>query len=58
MRVLVLGGCGFIGSHVVDQLIEAGQTVRVLGRGPERFRPQRHDAEYIYGDFSDDNVLA
>ncbi|MBT5399539.1 NAD-dependent epimerase/dehydratase family protein, partial [bacterium] len=28
--VLVTGGCGFIGSHVVDRLIEDGYTVVVL----------------------------
>jgi UDP-glucose 4-epimerase len=38
MRVLVLGGCGFIGSHVVDDLIKAGHEVAVFDRYPERFR--------------------
>lgn len=27
---LVTGGCGFIGSHIVDRLIEEGHTVRVI----------------------------
>ncbi|HET8530393.1 MAG TPA: NAD-dependent epimerase/dehydratase family protein, partial [Methylomirabilota bacterium] len=30
MRILVTGGAGFIGSHVVDRFVEAGQDVSVV----------------------------
>ncbi|ATZ80600.1 4,6-dehydratase 5-epimerase [Bodo saltans virus] len=29
MKILVVGGCGFIGSHIVDTLLENGHFVRV-----------------------------
>lgn len=30
MKIIVTGGCGFIGSHIVDQLIEANHEVLVV----------------------------
>jgi dTDP-L-rhamnose 4-epimerase len=57
-RVLVVGGAGFIGSHVVDALIEAGDEVRVL----DLLHPLAHagepaylnpEAEYVWGDVRD-----
>jgi UDP-glucose 4-epimerase len=30
MKILVTGGCGFIGSHVVDRLIEKGYSVVII----------------------------
>lgn len=31
MKVLITGGCGFIGSHLVEKAVSAGFDVRVLG---------------------------
>lgn len=53
MKTLVIGGCGFIGSHVVDTLLENGVGVRVLDRRPEMFRPPLPGVEYVTGDLSD-----
>ena len=30
MRVLVAGGAGFVGSHLVDRLVSEGYAVRVI----------------------------
>jgi dTDP-L-rhamnose 4-epimerase len=61
--ILVTGGAGFIGSHVVDALLEAGQEVRVLDAllaGAHRERPSYVDerAEWIEGDVRDPNAAA
>ncbi|MGI8683559.1 MAG: NAD-dependent epimerase/dehydratase family protein [Acidimicrobiales bacterium] len=44
MRVLVTGGSGFVGSHVVDALVDAGHGVRVLDRAAPAF--PNEGAEY------------
>ena len=49
MNILVTGGSGFIGSHVVDRLIEAGHRVRVLDI---KKLSHRRDVEYFKGDIT------
>lgn len=51
-RVLVTGGVGFIGSHVVDALSAAGFSVRVLdaARGMKRLPRMDKKIEYLAGD--------
>lgn len=49
MKVLVTGGCGFIGSYMVDALIERGHEVVVFDRDKPSFH-QNDSARYIQGD--------
>ena len=61
--ILVTGGAGFIGSHIVDALVAAGEDVRVLdlldpgvhARQPDYLNP---DAELVRGDVRDPASVA
>lgn len=63
MNILVTGGAGFIGSHLVDGLIDRGHRVRVLdalveqvhgGVGPQYLNPE---ADFVEGDICDADVV-
>ena len=58
--VLVTGGAGFIGSHLVEGLLARGRRVRVLddfSSGRREFLPTSPDLEVVAGDLRDPEVL-
>jgi UDP-glucose 4-epimerase len=53
MAVLVTGGSGFIGSHIVDKLVEERFDVRVF----DQIKPLREDVEWFRGDLLNQNDM-
>ena len=55
---LVLGASGFLGSHVTRQLVERGETVRVMLRPSSSTRGiDDLPVQRFYGDIFDDAAL-
>ena len=57
MRAVIIGGNGFIGSHLVDSLLFEGWQVVVYDRAPERYRPPLVGVEYCTGELGNEHLL-
>ena len=58
MRSLVIGGNGFIGTHLVSDLQDQGVKVRVFDRYPSKFVEPSKGVEYVTGDLGNHGALS
>jgi len=56
--ILVTGGAGYIGSHVVRQLLERGERVLVLDNLSKGFRQALMGAELVVGEVGDQMLVS
>jgi UDP-glucose 4-epimerase len=54
--VLLIGGAGFIGSHLTSLLAQNGKSLQVLSRSTSTQAPLPN-VQYIQGDFNDEKLL-
>ena len=58
INTLVIGGAGYIGSHLVPQLIATGRSVTVLGRSTNPRYDLPDGVSYVVGDFAQHELLS
>ena len=60
-NVIVTGGCGFIGSHIVDELIDSNYSVTVIDNLSADYNEEFHfndEASYSHTDIKDYEAIA
>ena len=58
MAILIIGGCGFIGSHVAEVLAAAGEDLVIFDRNGDDPTRRHAAATYIKGDFGNRGALS
>lgn len=55
---LLIGGNGFIGSHILDELLANNHSVKVFDKNNEIYRLPNKNVKYILSDFNDNLALS
>lgn len=58
LNTLVIGGAGYIGFHLVQQLVATGRNVTVLGRSASPKHALPPQSNYVTGDFGDIELIS
>jgi UDP-glucose 4-epimerase len=58
MKAVVIGGNGFIGTHLIEFLIRDGVAVRAFDRYPSQFVQPKKEVEYVIGDLGNHGALS
>lgn len=58
MNIVITGGNGFIGSHLLQQLALRGEALTVIDRGPPRLDVDWTSIRYLQGSFDDPALLS
>lgn len=57
MKCLVTGGSGFVGSHVVDELIRIGQDVTIFDVSVPNFGTLSKNCKFVQGDIRNGSIV-
>ena len=57
MRVLLIGGNGFIGSHIADEFLRHELDVTVFDRYPEKYREPLPKVRFVRGEMGNRGAL-
>lgn len=57
LNTLVIGGSGFIGAHLLPQLLATGRKVSVLGRNIKPIHKMPESVNYMVGDFAKSELI-
>ncbi len=58
INTLVIGGAGYIGVHLVPQLIATGRRVTILGKSPKSRHELPAAVTYVAGDFAQHDLVS
>lgn len=57
MNTLLVGGNGFLGTHLAGRLLENDHSIRIYDRSPNKFRTLPRSVEYVEGELGNHGLI-